>query len=242
MKLPLNLDLTFKAPIKGGSEADKHASNIYSGHFVEDNNSSLSKQNLPRLKNPPRGESPSQGDLTRRWHLIRESARHRGAVVQDDTDTFNQNVRDLSRDNSIDTSEMYPAQKLPPRRNKYRYVTSKVDNILQRPSYRGNSELRLLSIKDNPSSLQASPHQRFSKATRANSVLALKISNKNNNSKVDIKPIEPLQQPTGPQPVVVSRFNETYDTASFTNRNQKEAGAANFLDETSAYGSMVTLP
>ena len=80
MKLPLNLDLTFKPPTKGASEADKQASNIYSGHFVEDN-SSKGKQNLPGLRHPVRGESPSQGDLTRRWHLIRESARHRGAVV-----------------------------------------------------------------------------------------------------------------------------------------------------------------
>ena len=49
-----------------------------------------------------KAKSPSQGSLTRRWHIIRESARQRGAIV-DSTgeDLASQMMRTLKKNDRL---------------------------------------------------------------------------------------------------------------------------------------------
>ena len=78
--------------------------------------------------------SPSQGDLTKRWQMIRESAKQKGAKLDSDDSFILPNTRvrkgrskgPISSNASIDTSEMYPLNKLPVRKDKYFAVRPKI--------------------------------------------------------------------------------------------------------------------
>lgn len=86
------------------------------------------RKNNYTINGQQRGESPSQGDLTKRWQFIKESAKAKKRIkIQDGAEYGSQN-------SSIDTGAQYKKNILPARRNRYDYVPSKVAASLARQS------------------------------------------------------------------------------------------------------------
>ena len=86
----------------------------------------IRKNNYTINARSQRGESPSQGDLTKRWQIIKESAKAKKRI------SIPEGAEYRSQNSSIDTGEMYKKNKLPVRRNRYENVPSKVAASLAR--------------------------------------------------------------------------------------------------------------